>query len=46
MHIPTNEPLYFRPYVPGKVVVSVRWFVVLCILAALGALALLFIVFQ
>lgn len=40
-----NEPLYYRPYVPGKIVIGRGTFFVLCGLSALGCLTLLFIVF-
>jgi len=33
-----DEPMYFKPYVPGKVVVSVPWFIALCILAFVGTI--------
>lgn len=39
----TNDPLYFRPYIPGRVILRTPVFIVLCIFAALGALTLLLI---
>lgn len=40
-----EEPLRYRPYVPGKVVVGRGVFFTLCAFAALGILTLVFIVF-
>lgn len=45
MHDDSLQPMYFRPYVPGKIVISIRWFVCLCLLAFLGSLTLLFMIF-
>ena len=40
-----EEPIYYKPYVPGKVVVSRTTYFVMCALSALGCLTLFFIVF-
>lgn len=40
------EPIYMRPYLPGHVYLRWRWFVVLCALALIGAMTLLFVLFQ
>ena len=39
----TNDPLYFRPYLPGHVIVRTPIFVTLCALAVLGSITLLLI---
>lgn len=41
-----EEPIYMRPYVPGKVVVGRGAFAILCVLATLGAVTLFFIMFS
>jgi hypothetical protein len=41
-----DDPIFYQPYVPGKVCVSTRWFFVLCALSFVGVLTLLFVVFS
>jgi hypothetical protein len=36
-----DEPLYFRPHIPGKIVISRAWFIVICAFGGLGAATVL-----
>lgn len=36
-----EQPLYYKPHVPGNVIVGTKMFFVMCVLSLLGALTLL-----
>lgn len=39
-----EEPMYYQPYVPGKVVVSRAWFAITAVLSLVGILAIITVI--